>query len=82
MADNGTFVNRECNKSSVHSDYGLCMNSFRLITYECITHSTTVQKTDIETFVIKDDNRHKQPFGLHTEDNHSEGRLRYPTNLS
>ena len=42
------------------------MNPFQLITFEGTKDSATVQKTDIKTFVITDDNRHKQPFRLHT----------------
>jgi hypothetical protein len=33
------------------------MNSLQLITHECIKGSTTVDKVDIETFVITEGNR-------------------------
>ena len=40
------------------------MNSFRLVTYECIKDSTTVEKADIKTIVITDGNRTQLCDGL------------------
>jgi hypothetical protein len=44
---------------SVHFDYGLCMNSFRLVKYGCMQDSIISDKSDIETFVITEGNRTK-----------------------